>query len=106
MIILVRGGGGNHQYQALNESPGISTCITEKAQGLLDQLKTLFYFHMTIAWGRDHISQGGGGAQHWALTKSPGISTCITEKAQRLLDWLKTFFCFPMTIAWGLEDQC
>ena len=57
------GGEGYPQHWAINESPGISTCITENTQGLLDWLKTFFYFPMTKTWGRDHFSLGkvGGG---------------------------------------------
>ena len=43
------GWGGDPQHWALHDSHGISTCMTEKAQGLLDWLKTFFYFPMTIA---------------------------------------------------------
>ena len=46
---ITRGGGGDPQHWALHDSHGISTCMTEKAQGLLDWLKTFFYFPMTIA---------------------------------------------------------
>ena len=93
-------GGGDPQHWALSDSSGISTCITEKAQGLLDWLKTFFYFPLTITWGRDHTCQEGGSLA-LALNDSPGISTCTTEKAQGLLDQLKTFN--SMTIAWGRD---